>query len=489
MKNDTKFRNWKNTKFASMAWLLAVLVLMIAIILNMIAARLDFSWDVSPNHKYSLSRTTEEYLTKLDNEGVQVDFYLLAEMDALENDLESLSLYTALKAYDEHDCINLIDFNPNTDEATMEKINSDNAFSLTTGDMVFIKDGVKRRVPGSTMYTVYTDEEGNATGKEDFRGENIITGTIKAVVDNFTPTIYFLTGHGEKTLDQYTSFTSNLTNYNYAAKELNLSEVDSVPEDAAMVLSAAPTKDITDAEKEKLDTYLDGGGNISLMMSPNGGNFAYTNLEAVMADYGFYMDYDRVYETDSTYHISGDNTTIQCELNELEDDSEAADLTSSLVGQGLYTFMPESRSFRYNDEGGKYTIAPMITTYESAVGEPYGGISDDPEQIEGAMMLAAYSQSNGRSESKMALFGNAEFIDDTHVQDETVIVPVYLFLSVISWMYNSDIDMQIADKTDSSDYISLQDAGFAQTLMVVLTIIPVVIMVAGVAVWVKRRNS
>ena len=71
-------------------------------------------------------------------------------------------------------------------------------------------------------------------------------------------------------------------------------------------------------------------------------------------------------------------------------DSGADDyITSALVDQGLYTFMPESRSFRYNDEGGKYTIAPLITSYDSAVGEPYGGTSDDPEEESGQLLLAA----------------------------------------------------------------------------------------------------
>ena len=39
------------------------------------------------------------------------------------------------------------------------------------------------------------------------------------------------------------------------------------------------------------------------------------------------------------------------------------------------------------------------------------------------------------------------------------------------------------------DYISLQDAGFAKGLMVVLTVIPVAIMAAGIGIWIKRRNS
>lgn len=488
MNEHTKFRNWKNTKFASVAWLLAILILIIAIVFNMIIGRLRLSWDISPNKQYSLSKTTESYLDELDKNGTKVDFYLLAEMEDIEADTSSLTLYRTLLAYAAHDCINLIDFDPNTDDATMEKINSDNAYTLSTGDMVFVCGDVQKRLPGSSMYTTYTDDDGNTTG-EDFAGENLITGTIKGVVDGFTPTIYFLSGHGEKSLDQYSTLSNNLKNYNYSAKELNLSEVDAVPEDAALLLVAAPNADITVDEMEKINEYLDEGGNITLLMSPNGGAFYYENLETIMENYGFLMDYDRVYETNSDYHISGDNTTIQCELNELEDDSDAADLTSSLIDQGLYTFMPESRSFRYDDEGGKYTIAPLITTYDSAVGEPYGGISDDPEERDGSMMLAAYSVNNRRNESKMVVFGNAEFIDDTHVSSETVIIPVYLFLSTVSWMYDSDVDMQISAKSTSMDYISLQEESFAKSMMIVFAIIPIAIMVVGVAIWVKRRNS
>ena len=38
-----------------------------------------------------------------------------------------------------------------------------------------------------------------------------------------------------------------------------------------MVLVAAPTSDISDSDKDKLDAYLNEGGNLSLLMSPNAG--------------------------------------------------------------------------------------------------------------------------------------------------------------------------------------------------------------------------
>ena len=153
---EHRFRNWKNTKFSSVAWIMAILVLVIAVVINMIIARLDFSWDISPNKQYSLSSTTESYLDELDQKGVTVDFYLLAKLDDLEKDTESLSLYRALLAYSAHDCINLISFDPNKDDATMEKINSDNAYTLSTGDMVFVCGDNKKRLPGSSMYRTTT---------------------------------------------------------------------------------------------------------------------------------------------------------------------------------------------------------------------------------------------------------------------------------------------------------------------------------------------
>lgn len=487
-KKETRLRNWKNTKFASMAWILAILIVIIAVILNMIVAKLDFTWDISPNKMYSLTDTTEEYLDEMDVEGDSVDMYLLCKMDELSEDTETMTLYRCLQAYDAHDCINLIDIDPEEDDETMEQLNGDNAYSLSTGDIILINGDIERRVPGSSMYYDEEDEDGNVT-YEEFQGENLITGSLKAVVTGYTPTVYFLTGHGEKDISEYGTFCNNLTNYNYNSETLDLSQTEEIPDDTALILVAAPTSDLSDEEYDIIDSYLQEGGNISLLMSPCSKELAFTNFEAVMSNFGIAMDYDTVYETNSDYHVSGDNTTVMCELNELDEDSEAADLTSSLIDQGLYTYMPQSRSFTYNTDGGTFTVEPLITTYDTAVGDPYGGTSDDPDEVSGALTLALYSESPRYNNAKCVAFGNAEFLDDEHLTSETVIVPVYLYLSTISWMYDSDVDMEIEAKTTDSDYIDLGTESFATKLIVVFTILPIAIMVLGIGIWIKRRNS
>lgn len=488
---EKKFHNFKNKKFSSLAWIMAILVIAVAVILNMIVSQLDLGWDISPNKQYSLGETTTSYLEELDQNGTKVDFYLLAKMDDIKASTDSLSLYRALKEYDSHDCINLIDIDPNTDEETMQKINPDNALTLSTGDMVLICGDVKKRIPGNTMYNTTKNEDGTVVS-QTFNGENILTGAIKSVVDKFTPTVYFLTGHGEKSLDDnYTQFKKNLENYNYLADSLLLSTVDAVPEDAAMIIVAAPTSDISDADKEKLDAYLDNGGNLSLLMSPNAGKFNYTNLDLIMEDFCIIMDYDRVVETDASMHVSGDDSTIQCNLVALDDDSEAADLTSSLMNEGLIPYMSESRSFYFsnNSNYSKMTTASLLNTNTTAVGEPYGGEYDTKKITDSELMLAGYSQDNSRNAAKLAVFGNADFLDDTYLQDSRYLVAVYLYLSSVSWMYDTDIDMGIEGKSTVYDEIALTNSSTVSSIMVLFAALPIIIIIIGVGVWVKRRNS
>ena len=90
---EKKFHNFKNKKFSSIAWIMAVLVIVIAVILNMIVSQLDLGWDVSPNKQYSLGKTTTAYLDELDQNGTKIDFYVLAKMDDIKDSVDTLALY------------------------------------------------------------------------------------------------------------------------------------------------------------------------------------------------------------------------------------------------------------------------------------------------------------------------------------------------------------------------------------------------------------
>lgn len=506
--NTKKVKNLKNRKFTAYATILVVLVLAVAIPLNLLASRLDITWDMTPAKMYELSDTTTQYLEKLEGTDTKIDFYFLMDMDYLATDDNTMALYYTLEQYSSYDCINFVDFDPNSEPAIIKEINPDGKMNLTTGD-IFIRHGENfKHIPSTNMYEYQysTDDEGNNIVDEAyFKGENYITGAIDAVVTGRNSKVYFLSGHGEKTLaNDYTTFHANLSNTNYIAQELNLASADAVPDDAGLIIIAAPQTDISNDETRKLNEYLDKGGNVSFLMSPNEENVIYKNIESIMEDFGIGMDYDIVAETDPTIYVN-DPYTYQVSL--VASDSEySANLTSELINMtnsGYYAYMRNSRSFyRYNGaEDSTLQIESLIQTVSAtdamgnsistAIGEPYGG-SGKQEEISGTPLdLAMYSMSPARNDAKILVFGNAEFIDDKNLQEDYMIIPVYLMLSTITWMYDSDLDMDmgIADKAKDYDYMKLNSEAAANSMVILFIAVPIVVALIGAGVWLGRRYS
>ncbi len=481
----------KNAKFTTIAWVMAAMLLVIIIPLNIVASVFDVKFDLSPNHMYSLTKTTKDYLSKLDK---KVDFYLLADMDEVRASEELTALTGMIDEYSEFDCINFKAVDPDTHPEIKEELNPDGYLNLTTGDMVIRCGENVKRIDGASMYSGIYDENGNEIS-ELFHGENYVTGAIKSVVEGIMPSVYFLTGHGEKTIEEdYTTFRKNLKNYNYDAKELNLATSDAVPDDAAIVIIAAPQSDITEAEKAKLESFMDKGGNISFLMSPNDNDFDYTNLVDIMHQYGIGMDYNIVSETESSRHVTDDKNQIIVNLVDVSEseDENIVDLTSSyLASTSLIPYMPASRSFfeYQGDNRSDLTICPLIETYDTAIGSPYGGTEIDPDEISGYLYLGAYSQDRTRNDSKIVVMGNAEFIDDKNVQQDYVAVAVMLYMDTISWMYDSEVSMGIADKVDTNDYMTLQSKEDTNVMMIILIAAPVIVGLSGIFIWLKRKNA
>lgn len=511
---NTVKKSKKNLKFSSIAVILSVILIIITILINVAISFFDVQIDMTPNNMYSMSSQTKDYLNSLDKD---VDIYFTMEMDELKNDqdaLEVLSLITLLEQYDEFDKVNLIDFNINENPDMANEINPDGMFDLEEGDIIVKCGDVRKKVIGSEMYLFEYDDTGVVVSAT-FNGEKLISGAIKAVAENKSPSVYFLTGHGEKSLSKYyTNFEKQLTNVGYKVGELNLSTEEAVPQDAVIIISAAPKTDITTDELEKLNDFMDNGGNLSLLMSPNQSAESYTNLLEIMHQYCIGMDYNIITETDSSRKANNDESTILVELVDIRDQQSSQgsgsmedlisgnlnlsnenlfDLTSELIDtmEGIYPYMPASRSFfDYNgDNYSSLNICPLIQTYDTAESTTYGGNEKVEYVMNPPFYLSAYSEDPTRNDSKLFVMGNAEFIDDDHTSEGYTIVPLNLFLKSISWMADSNIDMEIPERYKTADYMTLKTKDDTNFVLLLLWAAPAVIALSGVAVWLVRRHS
>lgn len=505
MEQNKKMKNLKNRKFTAYAAILAALALAVAIPLNLLASRLDITWDMTPTKMYELTDTTKDFLAKLDK---PVDFYFLLDMDLLAADTGSMALYHALEEYDSYANINLIAFEPDEDPELTQQLQEENGYKLSRGDMVISCEGRSKHIAGTSMYSTYystTDSGVQITDSAYFNGENYITGAIDAVVSGRDTAIYFLNGHGEKAPESnYTKFSEELSNRNYVIKGLNLSISETVPEDAAVVILAAPQSDISNDEMRKLDDYLDNGGNVCFWMSPNPEEIKYRNIEMILDSFGIAMDYDIVRETDSNIHADKDPYTFMCSVVSSDEEIDLTyEVIQTYIAAGAPPFMSNSRSF-YQLMGADDTslqVGSMLRTIPStdtagntistAVGEIYGGTDPSAEDIEGEVLdLMMYSTSTLRNDAKIMVMGNAEFIEGSYIAD-AMIIPVNLMLSTLSWMYDSeiDIDMGIDDKEQSYDSFVLNSEAAANTASAVFIAVPFGVALIGLIVWLRRRYS
>lgn len=482
----------KNKRYTALAWALAALVLVIAIPFNLIFERLDVKIDMTPNNLYSLSKTTTDYLDELDERGVVVDVYFLTEMENLEKDLEWLALYRTLQLYDAHDCFNLIDFDPDTQPEILKKINPDGVYNLSEADFLFVHENMVKRLPGKLMYYYPTDADGNVTGAE-FRAENYFTGYMKTVVDGELPTVYFLEGHDEVPLSDMSQLAANLGNYNYGAQKLNLTTSDAVPEDCCILIIAGPKMDLTEYEYNLIYQYTERGGNVSILLGPNDAKTTFPYLEHLMNSFCIGMNYDRVTETDENRHSHNDPYAMMCNIAPASGEGDA-DLTKDLLPEvnNIATYMPRSRSFYaiYGTNFGAMKMDVLLNTDTTAQSEPWGGKQLDPQTVTGKELpLAMYSKDTQRENSKLVVFGSSDIITNTGAASAYFINPLQLFLSTITWMYDSDVDMNIANKDRTYDSLNVNSSAQASGLIALFVGFPVLIALIGVLVWWRRKDA
>jgi hypothetical protein len=91
--------------------------------------------------------------------------------------------------------------------------------------------------------------------------EEELTGAMVRLLNPGKHVIYFLTGHGEYSIDasgdqSYSQLKSDLEAKNYTVSSLNLLANPQIPQDASVIVIAGPQKQLSDSEVSLLDEYI-----------------------------------------------------------------------------------------------------------------------------------------------------------------------------------------------------------------------------------------
>ncbi|GAE87378.1 GldG family protein [Acetivibrio straminisolvens] len=422
----------KNLKYNLVFIVTAALVIGITIVLNVFAATLDIRWDVSQNKMYSIGEQTKVILEGLKQE---VDVVMLSDREEIKKYDAGFIIVEFLDKYSKFDKVNVKFVDPDKNPHIVKDLNKSGTLNPQQNEII-VRSGDK--VKKVTLADIFQQDY---YGPVMFMGEQAVTGAIKYVTSETTPTVYFIDAHSRIKLEaQYNYLAKALENNGYDVKKLDLTRQEKVPEDTTILFFAPPTQDLSADERDKVIDYLKGGGNAIFLFDPLNADERLDNFDKVLNEYCMALNYDRVRENSEMYHVANRPYHLIPELGE-------TDITSEQNAGQFSVIMTDSRSIkRLINDKDPLTITPLLTTSSYAVGEPFGG--GETEETRGPVDVALVAEYVSAVTSKIVVIGSGSFLTDEVFQEYYPYSSNNLYLIGLAsdWMQDKSNDVFIVAK-------------------------------------------
>jgi ABC-2 type transport system permease protein len=244
--------NKRSLRFGSYSFILTAIVIAAAILLNSIVSgtklRDKLKIDLTSNKLYSVGETTGEVLKELDTE---VEIIGLFDEKAMES-TQYGQVIEFIKQYENKSSMIKIKYvDPAKNPAYIQnELDPTGVLGVSNYDFV-VRSGKRAKVLSSSDIFEYTFDSQTYSGYylTGLNAEYAFTGAIRYVTSENIPVIYFAEGHGEGDPDNdFSELKSDLELNGYEIKKINLAAVETVPEDASLIIFANPLQDLSIAE-------------------------------------------------------------------------------------------------------------------------------------------------------------------------------------------------------------------------------------------------
>lgn len=420
--------------------------------------------DVTSQKLYSLTDDTKTLMKRLEQD---VTIYVISSEESSDTTVDkTLARYEQLS---DHIRVEYKDplVSPNFYKSFADSVSS-NSLIVVSGDRSKVID----------YYDLYEQEFDYYTYSSSVTGydaEGQITSAIDYVTNEELPMIYQLEGHGETSLES--SFTEVLSKENVEITTINLLQYDEVPEDAAAILLLSPTTDLSSDDADKIISYLQNGGKavISVTLTEN----EMPNFDRVLEAYGVTNTYAMVIENDRNYYSQSPYYLLP--------EIQSSELTSEIYNQ-KYIFAPYTMGLDFNLDSEERTVESFLTTSGNAYakadplnvstleyeeGDTQGTFTVGALITEGDTEVAVIASGYVFTESADSMVSGANST---------------LFGNIIAKFAGKEDSVSIAAKSYSMDNITVSQSGVILLGVLFTIALPLLILIAGVFVWIRRRK-
>ncbi len=460
--------------------------------LNYIALNHAWRFDVTANHRHSLSPETRAYLERVERD-VAITVTLTDSADSEEIAQAFRDISALLREYTYATSgkskgrlrVRFVDVYQNRREAeALGVADQPNVVQLAS-------DGHVRRLLLDDLYLIR-----KKISREAFKGEAAITAAILDVSSAEKKKIYFLGGHGEMSPDSVdgarglSQLRDQLRQRNYDIESINLSLNKHIPDDAALLIVPSPQSRFLPFEEELLRNYLTTrAGRVILLVDPA----RQFGLENLLFDWGVLVYDNVIYDTDRQSITDNGELLLRHFLPH--------PITQVLIDNALFPLVGPTRVVsedigRSPDDG--LSVKTLVASSPTAWGESGYRLRDstytpgqDLRHRNGLGVLVISERLKPANlplsvlGGRLAVFGTADLVTNNRIINGGNFP---LFLNTVSWAADRDTQLNIPARPIERFQLSLSQEELVRLRLGLFLVVPGVVALLGIFVYWTRRN-
>lgn len=463
----------KKFKYGGYATLMTAIVIAIVFAINLVATKLDLKADMTKNKLFSLSDQTNKVVDDLKQDVKIYGFY--------ESGKENTMVTTVLDKYTGRSKKITVEFKDPVKYPTVTQQFKQSGTEPKSGSLV-VQSGSKYKVIDQYDLVNYSTDEQGQSNVDSFAIEQRITSAIMYVTSEKNPVVYKLQGHDEASVG--TEVTKQLGNENYEVKDLNLLTKDAAIEDDAILLISSPKKDLSQDEETKIRSFLSKGGKAIFLMQLLEDDLP--RFQGILSSYGVGLNKAIIVEG-SAQNVAGQNPIY------LLPNLASHDILSPLQSKNIPVFVPGAQGIdTLSVKKASTTVEPLLTTSKNSwakknlkatTAEKETGDLTGPFNVAVAITDKI---GDGTKNTKIVLVGNGNLTDSNVVTASAGNLD--FLMNSFNWIQDKKDAITIRPKDVVSQNIQINGAEQLLFAGFVVIVIPVIVMIFGIVVWVRRRH-
>ncbi|MGB6358219.1 MAG: Gldg family protein, partial [Candidatus Acidiferrales bacterium] len=311
-----------------------------------------------------------------------------------------------------------------------------------------------------------------------------ISSAILKATSTTVKTVCFIEGHGEESISAqdgkgFSAVAAELQKENYQVKSVNLVQTGNVPSDCSVIVDPGPTKAFFPQEAQMVEKYLDGGGKAIFLLDPG----TDPQLGAVMDPWNIKVGDDYVIDVSGVGRLLGAGPAIPLVID-YGDNPIVSDFKGSMTFFPLARTVAIANTSKTEPQATELLKTSAASFTVASLGN--GTVKYDPKKDQrGPLSLGvAVENKSGKVDPRLVVIGNSEFATN---QWEGQQRNGDLFFNSVNWLTEESNLISIRPKQVANRRVTLTEAQQRGLQWVSTVFVPLLVIIAGIIVWVKRR--